>query len=90
MERIFVFEPAKKEEVIKMNKLLNRGQNSVTRPSLLCHHVSEGRMNAPKRCMLNHECYHCAYDQWLDELDLETGHAGGITEASEFNLNRAA
>jgi hypothetical protein len=90
MKRIFVFELIKREGAIKMNKVLNRQQKKGTRPSLLCHHVSEGRLNAPKRCMLNHECYHCAYDQWLEAIDLEAGHARGIAEASPFNLHRAA
>ena len=22
--------------------------------------------NLPKICVLNHECYHCGFDQWLD------------------------
>lgn len=34
-----------------------------------CRHVLTGRVNAPKTCTLNYECYHCSYDQMLDELD---------------------
>jgi glycine cleavage system H lipoate-binding protein len=35
-----------------------------------CRHALTGRIDAPKICPLNYECYHCAYDQMLDEMDL--------------------
>ncbi len=35
-----------------------------------CRHALSGRINAPKICVLDYECYHCAYDQMLDEEDL--------------------
>jgi glycine cleavage system H lipoate-binding protein len=35
-----------------------------------CRHSLTGRVNAPKICTMNYECYHCPYDQMLDELDL--------------------
>lgn len=34
-----------------------------------CRHVLTGRIDEPKRCMLNYECFHCAFDQWLDALE---------------------
>ena len=34
-----------------------------------CDHVMTGRTEIPKRCIWNHECYHCAFDQLLDNLD---------------------
>jgi hypothetical protein len=34
-----------------------------------CVHVLSGRVDGPKPCMFNFECYHCAYDQWLDHMD---------------------
>jgi glycine cleavage system H lipoate-binding protein len=34
-----------------------------------CRHALTGRVDAPKVCTLNYECYHCSYDQWLDEYD---------------------
>ena len=36
--------------------------------SRLCLHISSGQFRAPKVCMLNRECFHCAYDQWLDYM----------------------
>jgi len=34
-----------------------------------CRHVLTGRIDAPKICVHNYECYHCAYDQMLDDMD---------------------
>ena len=35
-----------------------------------CRHTLTGRIDAPKICPLNYECYHCEFDQMLDEMDL--------------------
>ena len=35
-----------------------------------CRHALTGRIAAPKTCPYNYECYHCAFDQMLDEVDL--------------------
>ena len=35
-----------------------------------CRHALTGRVDAPKICALNYECYHCAFDQMLDEADM--------------------
>ena len=34
-----------------------------------CRHALTGRVEAPKQCALNYECYHCEYDQMLDDID---------------------
>ena len=42
--------------------------------SRLCHHVLSGRVEAPKICTRQYECYHCGFDQMLDDMDLrDTG-----------------
>lgn len=38
-----------------------------------CRHVLTGRV-IEKTCIMNYECYHCAYDQMLDEQDLRGLH----------------
>ena len=35
-----------------------------------CRHFMTGRIENPKICPMNYECYHCPYDQMLDEVDL--------------------
>jgi len=32
-----------------------------------CRHAFTGLINAPKICVFNYECFHCAFDQMLDE-----------------------
>lgn len=38
--------------------------NGSSRP---CRHAFTGRINAPKICAFNYECFRCAFDQMLDE-----------------------
>lgn len=37
--------------------------------SRLCFHNITGHTIVPKICILNYECSHCAFDQWLDNLE---------------------
>ena len=46
---------------------LQRNYYGSSRP---CRHYLTGRIDAPKLCTMNYECYHCAFDQMLDEMDL--------------------
>jgi glycine cleavage system H lipoate-binding protein len=39
-----------------------------------CRHALMGRIEAPKICTMNYECYHCPFDQMLDEMDLAQLH----------------
>ena len=73
-----------------MNKRLNDQQKKVTGLSQFCHHFLAERINAPKRCMLDHECFHCAYDQWLDAIDLEKMQPGLMAGTLKRNLAVAA
>jgi hypothetical protein len=34
-----------------------------------CLRVESGEPGIPKMCILNHECYHCGFDQWMDALE---------------------
>jgi len=46
---------------------LKKRYDGASRP---CRHALTGRIDAPKTCTLNYECFHCAFDQMLDEMDL--------------------
>ena len=48
-------------------RYLQKNFDGSSRP---CRHALTGRVGAPKICAMNYECYHCAYDQMLDEIDL--------------------
>lgn len=34
-----------------------------------CLHLKSGRTRIPKACIYGYECWHCLFDQWLDEFD---------------------
>jgi glycine cleavage system H lipoate-binding protein len=52
-----------------------------------CRHSLTGRVEAPKKCALNYECYHCEYDQMLDDIDeYQLLHQARTTIAGGFNL----
>ncbi len=57
---------------------LKRDYHGAVRP---CRHALTGRISAPKICTMNYECYHCPYDQMLDDLDI-----GGLIEAPSYKL----
>jgi hypothetical protein len=46
-------------------------EHTIRRESRLCLHISPERFQVPKVCMLNRECFHCAYDQWLDYMETD-------------------
>lgn len=63
---------------------LKRSYDGASRP---CRHALTGRVDAPKLCVHNYECYHCAYDQMLDEMDMaDTGDAPVYHLVSGFRM----
>ena len=40
---------------------------------LFCVHTENGSTAIPKICTRNYECSHCAFDQWLDEMEVRYG-----------------
>lgn len=50
-----------------------------------CRHALTGRINAPKICTRNYECYHCPYDQMLDEEDYVQ-----LVDAPSYRMVKAA
>jgi glycine cleavage system H lipoate-binding protein len=52
-----------------------------------CRHALTGRIDAPKICPHNYECYHCEFDQMLDEMDMiDDLHTPAYMSVSGFNL----
>jgi glycine cleavage system H lipoate-binding protein len=47
--------------------LLQEKYDGSSRP---CRHALTGRIDAPKICTQSYECYHCSFDQMLDDMDL--------------------
>ena len=36
---------------------------------LFCRHMNDGETGIPKICARAYECWHCAFDQWLEEME---------------------
>ncbi|MGD8540825.1 MAG: glycine cleavage system protein H [Desulfobacteraceae bacterium] len=90
MRRAMGIDPAVRSEKIAPDWAahLQRKFAGADRP---CRHSLTGRVQAPKICTLNYECYHCAYDQMLDDMDLNlstrrprTVLAGGYLLAEDY------
>jgi hypothetical protein len=56
---------------------LQKNYHGASRP---CRHALTGRTSAPKICTMNYECYHCAYDQMLDDF-------AGLTDAPRYGVS---
>ena len=54
-----------------MNGHIESLQKRYPGTSRFCLYVLTKHINAPKLCMLNYECFHCAFDQWLDDFEKE-------------------
>ena len=58
------------EEVAKMTKKMTRAKETrVGIPCRSCIHVEKGRAGIPKICIRDYECWHCAFDQWIEEME---------------------
>ena len=55
----------------------------------LCLHTGSGRIQIAKTCIHDYQCWHCAFDQWLDEME-ERQMAGDGSKMSKNRLARAA
>lgn len=58
-------------------------------PFRLCLHTDSGHIRTAKTCIYNYQCWHCPFDQWLDEME-ERKMAGDGTKMSESRLSMAA
>jgi hypothetical protein len=60
-----------KRRVVMRNKVINSqdARLNVQISFFPCRHLISGRTTIPKICIYNNECWKCAFDQWLDELE---------------------
>jgi len=40
-------------------------------PRRVCRHLLEGTTEIPKRCLFDHDCHCCGFDQWLEETGMQ-------------------
>jgi hypothetical protein len=58
------------EEVAKMMKKMKKAKETrLGIPCRSCVHAENGRAEIPKICIRDYECWHCAFDQWIEELE---------------------
>ena len=67
-----LIEPVSKEEVVPMTQrkmvVKVKYAASSVKPCY-CLLVEGACPEIPKMCILNQECYHCAFDQWMDTME---------------------
>ena len=74
-----------------INTMTKRGgmKPEIRVPARFCVHLENGRTGIPKMCLCNHECWHCAFDQWIDQIE-EAGPAKVMDEKPVETLAIAA
>ena len=60
------------EEVTAMKPTLEKAKRFDHGHARFCRQTLAGDVDLPKICLLNFECRHCAFDQWLDHLEIDT------------------
>jgi hypothetical protein len=50
----------------------------VQTPFHLCLHTVCGRIRTVKTCIHDYQCWHCAFDQWLDEMEVGAESQGDL------------
>jgi glycine cleavage system H lipoate-binding protein len=52
-----------------------------------CRYALTGRIDAPKICPMNYDCFHCAFDQMMDDLDfIQLGEAPKYALAAGYKM----
>ena len=49
------------------NRLIE--ESGIRAPLDRCTQGEHGRTGLPRLCIRNHECWHCPFDQWIDEIE---------------------
>ena len=58
------------EEVAKMTKKMTQAKETrVGIPCRSCVHAEKGGAGIPKICIRDYECWHCAFDQWIEDME---------------------
>ena len=56
-------------EVIKMKERMQQSPKLSPGHHDPCVHVAGEGLRVPKICLRNHECWHCAFDQWIEAVE---------------------
>lgn len=75
-----------------MRARMNRKEGTrvgIENPGRSCVRVETGLTRIPKICIHGYECWHCAFSQWLEEMEKSQASTGASDDARDF-LARAA
>jgi len=50
---------------------IGKTRTGLLTPRGLCIHAQSGKGTMAKTCIHHYECWHCAYDQWIDAMETE-------------------
>jgi hypothetical protein len=62
----------RKKEVVKMITSMTERKGmevGIRMPRRSCVHMEDGRAGIPRICIHDYECSHCAFDQWIEEME---------------------
>ena len=65
----------------KMNKK-ERTELGIQNPGCSCVRAETGLARIPKVCIHGFECSHCAFDQWIEEME------GRVLSVQDFSTER--
>jgi hypothetical protein len=77
--------PQKEEEVIRVRNRMAVTKKRTTElgtQHALCLHAENGKTPIAKFCINDYQCWHCAFDQWIEAIEEEQ--KSGI----DFSLTR--
>ena len=78
------------EEVAKMMKKMTKAKEKRLGISCrACVHAENGQAGIPKICIRDYECWHCAFDQWIEEME-EISVLPGLSGVERNFVARAA
>ena len=64
-------------------------KSGIQMPGRRCVHVENGRAIIPKICVRDYECGHCAFDQWIEEMEGREFSREDLSREKDFLANAA-
>lgn len=58
-------------------------------PCGFCLHYENGRIVIPKTCIRHYECWRCAFDQWIEEMEEREQIEGSFKISRQILANAA-
>lgn len=55
-------------------------------PGRFCRKMLAGEIHLPKLCLLNYDCSRCAFDQWLESVDILTVNVRAGKDEYDYHL----